>query len=151
MPGLPLGPMIWPLRGKLFHPAFSRARPRSSGWRPLPRALVNSPWNSESSRVSTQDLLPPFPSVVHELLPKPAYNFQISGVTKDSAGAVLGSCTVKLYRTSDDVLLFTTTSDATTGAYQFLNASPFFACYVVAYKAGSPDTAGTTVNTIIGT
>lgn len=76
------------------------------------------------------------------------YNNSITGVTKDSSGAVLGSCTVKLYRTSDDVELLSTVSDAITGAYVFYNASagPF---YLVAYKSGSPDVAGTTINTIV--
>ena len=73
----------------------------------------------------------------------------ISGVTKDGNGAVLGSCTVKLYRTADDVLLATTTSDAATGAYSFSQAGNG-GSYVVAYKIGSPDISGTTVNTLIG-
>lgn len=144
--------IIWPLIAKLNHPLFLQQRPRSTGWLPIPRTIVNRPWNTLSSRVLVQDGLSLLtPSVVHELLPKPAYNFTISGITKDSTGAVLGSCTVKLFATATDTLLQTITSDATTGAYQFLYTSPFFACYVVAYKAGSPDVSGTTVNTIVGT
>ena len=80
----------------------------------------------------------------------PQLVMSISGITKDSTGAALGGCTVKLYRTSDDVLLGTTVSDATTGEYKF-NASHCCAQYLVAYKAGSPDVAGTTVNTLVGT
>ena len=71
----------------------------------------------------------------------------ISGVTKDSAGASLGSCVVQLFRTPSDTLVAEITSDAS-GNYSFSNpgSGPF---YVVAYKAGSPDVAGTTVNTLI--
>jgi hypothetical protein len=80
--------------------------------------------------------------------PLPAYKLFISGVTKDSAGAVLASCTVKLYRTVDDQLVQTTTSDGV-GVYSF-EAVGARAHYVVAYKAGAIDAAGTTVNTLMG-
>lgn len=76
--------------------------------------------------------------------------FFISGVTKDSSGVPIGSCQVKLFRTSDDLLMRTTTSDPTTGTYSF-DAVGSANMYVVAYKAGSPDVAGTTVNTLVGT
>ena len=76
-----------------------------------------------------------------------SYNNTISGVTKDSAGSVLGNCVVQLFRTSDDGIVYESTSDAN-GVFKFYNASggPF---YIVAYKAGSPDVAGTTVNTLV--
>ncbi len=73
----------------------------------------------------------------------------ISGVTKDSTGAALAGVTVKLYRTSDDALMATTTSDGS-GNYSFANVGLGEAYYVTAYKAGSPDVAGTTVNTLVG-
>lgn len=76
--------------------------------------------------------------------------FFISGITKDSSGTPIGSCTVKLFRTSDDLLQQTTISDPTTGVYSF-GAVGSANMYVVAYKAGSPDVAGTTVNTLVGT
>ena len=73
----------------------------------------------------------------------------IVGVTKDTTGAALGSCVVQLFRTPSDTLAAETTSDAT-GSYSFDNpgSGPF---YIVAYKAGSPDVAGTTVNTLAAT
>lgn len=79
-----------------------------------------------------------------------------TGVTRDVNGSVLGSCVVKLYKTSDspnagkDTLLYEVTSDATTGA--FIVYTPFYpdTHYMVSYKAGSPDVEGTTVNTLIG-
>ena len=75
-------------------------------------------------------------------------SWNIAGITKDSTGAVLGSCTVHLFYTGPDQFISATTSDSSTGAYSFKigpTAGPF---YVVAYKAGSPDVAGTTVNTL---
>jgi hypothetical protein len=75
--------------------------------------------------------------------------FFISGITKDSSGTPIGSCVVKLFRTSDDLLMQSTVSNPVTGAYSF-GAVGSANMYVVAYKAGSPDIAGTTVNTLVG-
>lgn len=74
-------------------------------------------------------------------------NISIIGVTKDSSGVALGNCVVQLFQTSIDLLHQETTSDAS-GNYAFYPsvASPF---YIVAYKAGAPDVAGTTVNTLV--
>jgi len=74
------------------------------------------------------------------------HTFIISGVTKDSTGAVLPACTVDLFRTADDVFVATTTSDGS-GNYSFSLAGGG-TYYLVAYKAGAPDVAGTTVNTL---
>lgn len=90
------------------------------------------------------------PALMYGSLPLPASKLIISGVTKDSTGAALGSCTVSLYRTLDDQLLERVTSDGG-GNYQFSAIGLSETYYVVAYKAGSPDVAGTTVNTLIGT
>jgi len=73
----------------------------------------------------------------------------VSGFTRDSAGAILPSCPVHLFRTSDDLLMDVGTSDAN-GYYEFRTAIPAELYYVVAYKAGAPDVAGTTVNTLTG-
>lgn len=81
-------------------------------------------------------------------LPTPVWI--ISGVTKDSAGAVLGSCVVQLFLTATDYFISELISDAATGAYEFrvgLGTGPY---YLVAYKAGSPDVAGTTANVLVG-
>jgi hypothetical protein len=72
----------------------------------------------------------------------------ISGVTRDGAGSVLGGCVVKLFRSVDDVLLDSSTSDGTTGAFRFSVPSNGWPCYLVAYLAGSPDKTGATVNTV---
>ncbi len=71
----------------------------------------------------------------------------LTGVTRDSAGAALGGCVVDLFTTSDDVLRFSTVSDAS-GNFSFSLPSNGWTCYLVAYKAGSPDVAGVTVNTL---
>jgi len=73
--------------------------------------------------------------------------YAISGVTKDSAGAALGDCEVHLFYTVTDNIVGVIRSDAN-GNYQFL-VGPSLSCYAVAYKVGSPDVAGTTVNTLV--
>jgi hypothetical protein len=83
-------------------------------------------------------------------LPTSPQTLLISGVTRDSAGAALGGCVVDLFRTASDERVQTVTSDGS-GNYAFLPVNngngPY---YIVAYKAGSPDQAGTTVNTVVG-
>lgn len=74
-------------------------------------------------------------------------NFSITGVTRDSSGAILPTCRVELLNTGRDVSIAETVSDAA-GNFRFdmPGTGPF---YMVAYKVGSPDVAGTTVNTLI--
>lgn len=75
--------------------------------------------------------------------------WSLSGITKDSTGAILGSARVELYYTGNDQPVSAVISDATTGAFSFNvgpTAGPF---YAVGYKSGSPDVAGTTVNTLL--
>jgi len=76
----------------------------------------------------------------------PLYN-KISGVTKDSSGIIIGGCIVKLFRSSDDVKIDETVSDAS-GNYSFTLVVYAENFYLIAYKAGAPDLAGTTVNTV---
>lgn len=74
-------------------------------------------------------------------------NAAITGVTRDSAGLALAACTVDLFRTVDDLLMNSTVSDVS-GNYTFYPtvAGPY---YIVAYLAGAPDVAGTTVQTLL--
>lgn len=77
-----------------------------------------------------------------------AGRYGIIGVTRDAYGSPLGGMTVKLYRTSDDSVQSSTVSD------QFGNytvTTPYYpdAHYIIVYKSGSPDTFGTTPNTLI--
>ncbi len=112
-------------------------------------ALGVQPINPSVIKKPHFGLLGTQPSVVHPQKPMPAKYWVVSGVTKDSTGAVLGSCVVQLFRTIDDGIMDEITSNASTGAFEFRSASnPSNTHYVVAYKAGAPDVAGTTVNTI---
>ena len=79
-------------------------------------------------------------------LPLPTALYALSGVTLDSAGSPLGSCTTKLFRTVDDVKQAELTSDAVTGAFTFY-AALGQAYYVVAFKNGNP--AGVSLNTLV--
>jgi hypothetical protein len=83
-------------------------------------------------------------------LPLPATKLRITGVTKDSAGTILGGCEVTLHRTVDHYPLETITSNPVTGAYEFSTVGLAQNYYVVSYKAGSPDVSGASVNTLIG-
>lgn len=78
----------------------------------------------------------------------PERNYTITGVTKDSSGVALGSCTVRLFNTATNLLEQTTVSDAS-GNYSF-TVDKTQTYYEVSYKAGAPDVAGTTVNTLAG-
>ncbi len=75
--------------------------------------------------------------------------FGFTGVTRDQWGTPVGGCTVKLYRTSDDLLLGTVVSDP---LGNFLLSTAYYpdAHYLVAHKTGSPDIDGVTPNTLIG-
>lgn len=88
------------------------------------------------------------PPTMRGALPLPAVGFRISGVTRDSLGSPLAGCSVALYRTADDRLVDRVVSDAG-GAYAFTSPSVPTAYYVVAYKAGGGDVAGTTANTVV--
>lgn len=72
------------------------------------------------------------------------------GVTRDAYGSPVGTCVVKLMRTSDDTVIDTVTSDEN-GNFQ-LN-TPYYPTthYIYSHKSGSPDIDGVTPNTLIGT
>jgi hypothetical protein len=74
----------------------------------------------------------------------------ISGVTKDSTGANLGNCIVQLFNSNDDTYIGEVISDSS-GNYQFTLNGNVNPKYAVAYLVGSPDVAGTTVNTLLPT
>ena len=108
----------------------------------MPSGFVNTTGvQNVGASISNPDCFPP-PFVRDR-------NYTISGVTRNGQGAILGSCVVHLFLTATDVLWAVTTSDAS-GNYSFTvpSGSSF---YAVAYLVGSPDLAGTTVNTLAGT
>lgn len=62
--------------------------------------------------------------------------WKIIGVTKDSGGSPLGSCTVDLFKTSDDSFQLTTVSDGS-GNFDFVCVKDV-EYYMRAFKAGTP-------------
>jgi hypothetical protein len=76
--------------------------------------------------------------------------FTITGRTLDAVGNPLGTCALHLFRTADDAVIRNNSSSDASGNYSLVVA-PGVTHYLVAYKAGSPDVEGTTVNTLVGT
>lgn len=74
---------------------------------------------------------------------------KLVGTSRDASGAPLGSCVVRGYVTATNALAGTVTSDSS--GYFALCTYSTGAHYLVAYKAGSPDVAGSSVNTLIPT
>lgn len=73
------------------------------------------------------------------------------GVTRDSGGATLANAIVQGFITSTDTYVGEVTS-AEDGVYRLpTNTVAGVPHYLVAYKAGAPDVAGTTVNTLTST
>ena len=79
----------------------------------------------------------------------PVAKWVIQGVTRDGSGVALGGCTVHVFLSSNDARQGLTVSDGS-GNYS-VSVQPSAPHYCVAYLAGSPDVAGTTVNTLTGT
>lgn len=80
--------------------------------------------------------------------PKTPSRYIITGTTRDSTGAPLGNCAVELFETQNpSVVRAQTTSDAN-GLFTVVSTVPPLAFFLVAYLPGSPDVAGTTVNTL---
>lgn len=73
----------------------------------------------------------------------------ISGFTRDQYGTIVGDAQVHLFRTTDDLELDQTTSNATTGAFTLVSLQDGITVYIVAYKTGVPDTTGATSNTLV--
>lgn len=76
--------------------------------------------------------------------------YRLTGVSRDSTGAVLGGCTVKVFMTLNDTKVYETVSDGS-GNWSIdvsPNPGPF---YYVEYLIGSPDRAGTSINTNVPT
>jgi hypothetical protein len=107
-------------------------------------------WKSHNADLGVPNTQGPRAFLSFEEIPAvfPERNFTISGITKDSAGAALGGCTVSLFNVATNVLEQIQVSDAG-GNYSFV-VDKTYRWYAVAYKAGAPDVAGTTVNTLAG-
>lgn len=79
-----------------------------------------------------------------------ASRYGFVGVTRDAYGTPVDSCVVKLFLTSTDTLLDTTTSDP---SGNFLLNTPYYPDqhYIYSHKSGSPDVDGVTPNNLVGT
>jgi hypothetical protein len=72
-------------------------------------------------------------------------NMQMSGVTRDSTGAILGNCRIFIFRTEDRSLVRELIADASGNwSTSMMVGGPFF---IVAYHSAEP-LAGTTVDTL---
>ncbi len=76
--------------------------------------------------------------------------WSVTGQTLDASSVALEGCKVEAFKTGSDEYLGDTTSGGG-GNYAFNFNTNSFPLYLVAYKAGSPDVAGTTVNTLTAT
>lgn len=74
---------------------------------------------------------------------------RISGVTRDSTGAALGNVNLALFRADTEQLVERLTSDGS-GNFQTSPVGLGILYQLDAYKTGSPDVAGTSVNTLQG-
>lgn len=75
----------------------------------------------------------------------------LKGTCLDSVGAIVANAILEAFRTADNVMVGQATSFAN-GTYIIGTDNPVSTQhYIVAYKAGSPDIAGTTVNTLTPT
>lgn len=72
----------------------------------------------------------------------------LAGITRDSSGNVLGNCTVYVFKTSDQLLLGSGTSDGNGNYSITIGAGPGTIVFAVAFKSGSPDVMGVTDNNI---
>lgn len=136
---------------------------------PFVRTTVPWEWYADQPRVQPpprQLLYNPFapPIITTRLYPRvedpPDYSFwtrrwntgapwvKITGTTRDAAGAALPACTVKLFRTADDVKVDQTVSDGS-GNFSFTMIATTATFYIVAYLAGGPDREGGTVNSLL--
>lgn len=106
-------------------------------WRPF----AVGPWGPRANfRAATHR------NRLFKILPGLAPNLVIAGVTRDNVGAPLGNCTVDLFITATDAWVAQTISDGSGNwSLPVYVSGPFFAR---AYLAGSPDRAGTTLNTL---
>ena len=86
----------------------------------------------------------------------PERNLMITGITKDSAGNALGSCTLLLFDNADPSTKYGPFFSDAAGNYTIpipkgLSQVQVTTWKIDAYHAGTPDVAGTTVNTLVGT
>ncbi len=72
------------------------------------------------------------------------YQFTLTGITVDAAGAVLASCEVHLFHAGDDTREAITISDSVTGVYTFHPATNSGFYYAVAFSSDGTKKGATT-------
>lgn len=73
----------------------------------------------------------------------------IKGQCVDRFDVALSGCNVRAFRTSDNAYAGYEVQSRTDGSYDLATNFPGVSHYAVAYLAGSPDVAGTTLNTLV--
>lgn len=76
-------------------------------------------------------------------------SYTIDGYTKDGNGVILPNASVFLFRTDTKAYVGATTSDVN-GYYTFTVDNNTVEYFLVGYKDGAPDLAGTTIKTLVG-
>lgn len=146
-----------PLEAKIVQaPIFGRPNKPQDGWagQPVSGIAQKNPnvrnlgrdYTNVQDNARPNPITPKLPNApVHERKTA-TINRVIAGVSRDSVGAILGNCRVLIFRTSDNTLLAELLSDAGgIWRHNTFDPGPFF---LVEYKAGAPDLAGTSVNTL---
>lgn len=75
--------------------------------------------------------------------------YLISGLTVDSGGTPIGNVAVDIFESASDTIRGSTISDAAGNYAVEISGDLGLTFYVRGYKTGSPDVAGTTVNTLV--
>mgnify|MGYP006370047105 FL=1 len=73
----------------------------------------------------------------------------IKGLAVDASDVAISGANIQAFRTSDDAFAGYEVQSREDGSYDLATNFPGVNHYVVAYIAGSPDRAGTTVNTLV--
>ena len=73
----------------------------------------------------------------------------IKGLAVDASDVAISGATIQAFRTSDDAFAGYEVQSREDGSYDLATNFPGVNHYIVAYLAGSPDRAGTTVNTLV--
>jgi hypothetical protein len=90
------------------------------------------------------------PNIFSDKTVSQSSRYLISGVTRDASGNPLGGCLVEVYETVSNRYRNYTISDASGNYAIEIAGDRSITFQAVAYLPGSPDLAGTTINTLVG-
>jgi hypothetical protein len=121
--------------------AFDLLDGLSTGWWPGAAGL------STDAGGVLGDILNPIKREPPEYISGQSTRWGITGIARDVYGSPLANVELTLFKTDDDTKQDQKFSDAFGG---YTLTTPYYqAHYIVAYKTGSPDITGTSVNTLI--